>query len=107
MVINGGLSVANNNHLAGLTHITNTTNSTSSNSGALYIDGGVGIQKDLYIAGNIVCAGQVTSTNSSLYQEFHSVTVTGNGGNSTGTFTLYAPQGNTNYAVFSSIYCNL
>ena len=48
--------------LIGDTRVTGTTNSTSKQTGALVVDGGVGIQNDLYVGGNVNIAN---STNSS------------------------------------------
>jgi hypothetical protein len=49
----GTLTGAN---ISGITRITNTTQSLQFNSGALVIDGGVGIAKDVYIQGNLYVA---------------------------------------------------
>ena len=44
----------------GITSITNTTNSTSSTTGALTVDGGVGIEKSLNVAANLQVTGVST-----------------------------------------------
>lgn len=107
LFVAGGLSVAKNTNVAGIAKITNATASTASTNGALVVAGGVGVAKDLYVSGNIHCSGTVSSADTNLYQEFHSVVVGGNSGTITGTINLNVSQGNTNYAVFSSIYDNL
>jgi enhancing lycopene biosynthesis protein 2 len=107
LIVAGGLSIAKNSNIAGIEHISNNTNSTASTNRALVVSGGVGVAKDLYVSGNIHCTGTVSSADTNLYQEFHSVIVGGASGTITGTITLNVPQGNTNYAVFSSIYDNL
>ena len=43
------------------THITSTTNSTSESSGAMIIDGGLGVACDTYIGGNLTVAGTQTA----------------------------------------------
>jgi hypothetical protein len=104
MVVAGGMSVAKNSNIAGIAHITNVTNSTASNNGALIVDGGVGIVKDLHIGGNIVCAGLISSADTNLYQEFHSYNLQGSRGSASGTITLNQSQNSTNYMVFPSFY---
>ena len=49
----GTLTSAN---ISGVTHITDTTQSLQFNSGALIVDGGMGIAKDVYIQGNLYVA---------------------------------------------------
>jgi hypothetical protein len=44
--------------------ILNTTQSTSTSTGALVVDGGVGIAKNLYVGGNLVVNGTTSSVNS-------------------------------------------
>ena len=46
--------------ISGITTISNTTNSTSPNSGALIIEGGVGIAKTVHIGGDLDVTGNVT-----------------------------------------------
>ena len=48
---------------SGQIEITNTTQSTSKDTGALIIDGGVGIEKDVYIGENLNVTGLSTFTN--------------------------------------------
>lgn len=80
LIVNGGLSIFKNvyfgenldvvgaTHLHstldvdGITHILNTTNSTANNNGALVVDGGVGIAKNVNIGGVVDVDG-----NSSLH----------------------------------------
>lgn len=47
-------------NVAGITTITNTTNSTTFNSGALVIDGGLGVEKDVNIGGSLNVTGNIT-----------------------------------------------
>ena len=47
----------NNLSVSGITTITNTTQSTSCNTGALVVDGGVGIEGNLYVCGTIYQSG--------------------------------------------------
>ena len=54
------LDVAGTGRFTGITKVTDTTNSTSTSTGALIIDGGVGIVKDLVVGGTVTA------------QEFHS-----------------------------------
>ena len=46
--------------LTGATHITDVTQSTTSSSGALIVDGGAGIAKNLNVGGNAIIAGDLT-----------------------------------------------
>jgi len=48
--------------------VANTTNSTAPTIGAISIDGGVGIVKDLYVGGNIYTNGRYVLTTSSLFR---------------------------------------
>lgn len=80
LIVNGGLSIFKNVYFGenldivgatylhstldvdGITHILNTTNSTANNNGALVVDGGVGIAKNVNIGGAVDVDG-----NSSLH----------------------------------------
>ena len=42
--------------------ISNTTNSTSTNTGALTVQGGVGINRDLYVGGDVTIVGQLNAS---------------------------------------------
>jgi hypothetical protein len=59
----GTLTGAN---ISGITRITNSTNSLQFNSGALVIDGGVGIAKDVYIQGNLYVANALATSVTTL-----------------------------------------
>jgi hypothetical protein len=59
----GTLTGAN---ISGVTRITNTTQSLQFNSGALVIDGGVGIAKDVYIQGNLYVANALATSVTTL-----------------------------------------
>jgi hypothetical protein len=50
----------------GVTHITDATNASQFNSGALIVDGGVGIAKDVYIQGNLYVANAVATSTTTL-----------------------------------------
>ena len=56
LVTNRGAST--NNALS----ISNTTNSTSTNTGALAVQGGVGINRDLYVGGDVTIVGQLNAS---------------------------------------------
>ena len=57
------VKINNNVTSSGQIEITNTTQSTSKDTGALIIDGGVGIEKDVYIGENLNVTGLSTFTN--------------------------------------------
>ena len=57
--------VVNNFRAKGLVHFTTTTNSTSTTTGALVVDGGVGIAKDLVLGGNLVFTGDASDIRAS------------------------------------------
>ena len=49
--------------VTGAVNINNTTQSTSKTTGALIVDGGMGVNNDIYIGGNINIAGDSEATN--------------------------------------------
>ena len=51
---------------SGIIHVTDTTNSTQFNSGALVIDGGLGVAKDVYIQGNLYVANAIATSVTTL-----------------------------------------
>ena len=51
---------------SGITHITNTTQSLQFNSGAVVIDGGLGVAKDVYIQGNLYVANAIATSVTTL-----------------------------------------
>lgn len=57
-------------------YITDTTNSSSVDSGALVVDGGAGIAKDLYIGGNLIVEGNTSTVEREIVSV--SETITGN-----------------------------
>jgi len=59
----GTLTGAN---ISGITHITNSTNALQYNSGALIVDGGMGIAKDVYIQGNLYVANALATSYDTL-----------------------------------------
>jgi hypothetical protein len=71
ITINSNITCSDVN-VGGILHITNTSQSTDSITGALIIDGGIGIKKDLYVGGNLDISGsfdfpiaEITSTDDS------------------------------------------
>jgi len=57
LIVDGGVGIAQDTFIAGLTRITNGTSSSSSVTGALVVTGGVGISENLYIGGDLVSSG--------------------------------------------------
>ena len=55
------LGILTGANISGITNITNTTNALQFNSGALVVNGGVGIAKDVYIQGNLYVANAVAT----------------------------------------------
>ena len=53
-----------NNEIAGQVNINDTTTSSSVSTGALVVDGGVGIAENLFIGGNLSVAGTTTTVSS-------------------------------------------
>ena len=51
---------------SGIIHVTDTTNSTQFNSGAVVIDGGLGVAKDVYIQGNLYVANAIATSVTTL-----------------------------------------
>ena len=51
---------------SGIAHITNTTNALQFNSGAVVIDGGLGVAKDVYIQGNLYVANAIATSVTTL-----------------------------------------
>lgn len=70
-------------------YITDTTNSSSVDTGALVVDGGAGVAKDLYVGGNLIVEGNTSTVEREIVSV--SETITGNLilGNT------YAPVANT------------
>ena len=54
---NKKLTVQGTTNLNGIANVNNTTNSTSTGTGALVVDGGVGIAKSVFIGGDLVGTG--------------------------------------------------
>ena len=50
----------------GIVHVTDTTNALQFNSGALIVDGGMGIAKDVYIQGNLYVANAIATSVTTL-----------------------------------------
>jgi hypothetical protein len=53
-----------NNEIAGQVNINDTTGSSSTGTGALVVDGGLGVAQNVYIGGNLAVAGTTTQINS-------------------------------------------
>ena len=51
---------------SGIVHVTDSTNSTQFNSGAVVIDGGLGVAKDVYIQGNLYVANAIATSVTTL-----------------------------------------
>jgi hypothetical protein len=70
-----------------ITTISNTTQSTTKDTGALIVEGGVGIEKNLYVGGNLVVTGDltvdgtVTTINSTSLEVEDANILINNGGN--------------------------
>jgi len=64
--------------LEGLVSVTNTTQSTNSTTGALVVDGGVGIKKNLNVKGQTVVDGSALSGTTRSNQTAHPLYVKGN-----------------------------
>ena len=60
LAVGSSATITGNTTIAGQTILSNSTNSTTNNSGALTVAGGVGIQQDMYVGGNIN-AGTINS----------------------------------------------
>ena len=80
----------------------NTTNATSATTGTIQCAGGVGIQKDVYIGGNLNVSGQIINTQTPT-SEYHTAYIANNDDGANGTI-LITGNGTKNYAVFSSFY---
>src|SRR5574343_28593 len=59
-------SRTNDTTLAGKVDFTNTTQSTDKDTGAVTVQGGVGIEKNLNVGGNVVIGGNLTVTGKSI-----------------------------------------
>ena len=59
------IATTGSNTFTGIQTITNTTNATDWNSGALIVDGGVGIEKDVWISGSLNVLGLLTAVSMS------------------------------------------
>jgi hypothetical protein len=60
------IATTGSNTFTGIQTISNTTNSTAFNNGALIIQGGVGITKDVNISGSLTITGLLTAVSSSI-----------------------------------------
>lgn len=106
LIVDGGASVVKQLRVGGVTTLSNTAPSTSTATGALVIGGGMGVTQDVHIGGTLYAGGNVVAGNLPD-QEFHVAQVTGSSVDVYGTFQLNSNRGNTNYAVFTTIYENL
>lgn len=81
----------NGNYTTNSIHITNTTTAIGVGTGALIVDGGVSIAKDLWLGGTIYSAGVPVITTSTLVDSFIAgpdISVTATQGLITGTVTI-------------------
>ena len=62
--LGGTVDINNSVEVSGITTIQNTTQSSASTNGALNVDGGVGIEKNLFVGGGSEITGILTVTNS-------------------------------------------
>jgi hypothetical protein len=62
----GAYATTASNSFTGIQTITNTTNSTSWNNGAVVIDGGLGVGKDVWISGSVNVLGLLTAVSTSI-----------------------------------------
>jgi hypothetical protein len=83
----GNLDIDGTSNFAGITKITDTTNSTSTSTGALIIDGGVGIVKDLVVGGIVIAQEFHTEFVSASIQYTSGSTQFGNTEDDTHTFS--------------------
>ena len=60
------IATTGSNTFTGIQTISNTTNSTAFNNGALIVQGGVGIAKDVNISGSLTITGLLTAISSSI-----------------------------------------
>ena len=60
VTFNNDVRIKDNFSVTGRLRVLNTTQSTSTNSGSLIVDGGVGIDKNLYVGGNTNIEGNLT-----------------------------------------------
>jgi hypothetical protein len=60
------IATTGSNTFTGIQTISNTTNATDWNSGALIVDGGVGIEKDVWISGSLNIIGLLTAVSTSI-----------------------------------------
>lgn len=58
--VDNGIDVANDGVFSGIVSFTNSTESTSYDNGAVVLDGGLGVQKSVYIGGNLDVSGNVS-----------------------------------------------
>ena len=63
LVVSGGVGIAKNLNVCGVSTIGGTTQSTSKDTGALIVDGGVGVEKNLNIGGDQTIGGTTESNN--------------------------------------------
>ena len=62
--LGGTVDINNSVEVSGITTIQNTTQASASTNGALNVDGGVGIEKNLFVGGGSEITGILTVTNS-------------------------------------------
>jgi hypothetical protein len=60
------IATTGSNTFTGIQTISNTTNATDWNTGALIVDGGVGIEKDVWISGSLNVIGLLTAISTSI-----------------------------------------
>lgn len=98
LVVDGGIGVAGNSTLAGQVTFTNPTNTISTQTGAVQVQGGLGISKDVYIGGSLILNGFLLSTASNfnggtVYKDIISNSLTPSTSTTTGAIVITGPGG--------------
>lgn len=81
VTLTGAQTISGAKTFSSAVDITNTTQATDDDTGALIVDGGVGIKKDVYITGNLTVSGTTTTVNSSTLDVTDANITINNGGN--------------------------
>ena len=98
VTFNNNVRIKDNTSITGKLRILDTSQSTSTSTGALVVDGGVGIAKNLYVGGDINIDGNISVDGLvSLGGSFRNIQIGVSGDNtidtSTGNLNLCAPSG--------------
>jgi len=98
LVVDGGIGVAGNSTFGGQITFANPTNTISTQTGAVQIQGGLGINKDVYIGGSLILNGFLISTASNfnggtVYKDIVSNSLTPSTSTTTGAIVITSPGG--------------